>query len=70
MSSRTIHTLGPAGTNCEKAGYLWLKNNNLNGEVILYSTLEEALVEVKKTRKTFFWAVQFILIYIISFLKT
>ncbi|WP_367143344.1 hypothetical protein [Pantoea stewartii] len=48
MLSRTIHTLGPAGTNCEKAGYLWLKNNNFNGEVILYSTLEEALVEVKK----------------------
>jgi len=51
MLSRTIHTLGPAGTNCEKAGYLWLKNNNFNGDVILYSTLEEALVEVKKNKQ-------------------
>ncbi len=54
MLSRTIHTLGPAGTNCEKAGYLWLKNNNFNGEVILYSTLEEALVEVKKQARSSF----------------
>lgn len=47
----TIHTLGPAGTNCEKAGYLWLENNNLRGEVVLYPTLEEALVEVKKNKQ-------------------
>lgn len=38
----TIHTLGPAGTNCEKAAYTWLNNNNKKGEVRLYNTLESA----------------------------
>ncbi|WP_207389281.1 hypothetical protein [Marinobacter halodurans] len=44
----TIHTLGPAGTNCEKAGYFWLENKGLKGDVKLYDTLEIAITEVKK----------------------
>lgn len=43
-----IHTLGPEGTNCEKAGYLWLESNKVYGDVKLYSTLEDALIEVRK----------------------
>ncbi|TNV21668.1 hypothetical protein FH968_06155 [Buttiauxella sp. B2] len=38
----TVHTLGPAGTNCEKAAHLWLENNNQGGEVRLHQTLESA----------------------------
>ncbi|MBY4839844.1 hypothetical protein [Pantoea sp. DY-5] len=43
-----IHTLGPEGTNCEKAGYLWLESKKVYGDVKLYSTLEDALIEVRK----------------------
>lgn len=38
----TVHTLGPAGTNCEKAAYLWLEKNGHRGEVKLHQTLEDA----------------------------
>ena len=38
----TVHTLGPAGTNCEKAAYLWLEKNHQHGDVKLHQTLEEA----------------------------
>jgi len=38
----TVHTLGPAGTNCEKAAHLWLENNSCSGEVKLHQTLEDA----------------------------
>ncbi|GGE59525.1 hypothetical protein [Priestia taiwanensis] len=44
-----IHTLGPKGTNCEKAGRLWLECQGVQGEVFLHGTLEEALIHVKKT---------------------
>ena len=47
-----VHTLGPRGTNCEKAGLLWLKNQGLQGEVRLYETLEEALPHVKMTENS------------------
>ncbi|MED1738039.1 hypothetical protein P4U97_00600 [Bacillus swezeyi] len=47
-----VHTLGPKGTNCEKAGQLWLKNQGLRGEVRLYETLEEALLHVKITENS------------------
>ncbi|WFA05188.1 hypothetical protein [Bacillus sp. HSf4] len=47
-----VHTLGPQGTNCEKAGLLWLKNQGLRGEVRLYETLEEALLQVKMTENS------------------
>lgn len=43
-----IHTLGLEGTNCEKAGYLWLESKKVYGDVKLYSTLEDALIEVRK----------------------
>lgn len=46
----TIHTLGPKGTNCNKAGYLWLRQKNFHGDIELHSTLEAALVEVKKSK--------------------
>lgn len=44
----TIHTLGPKGTNCEKAAYYWLETNGLNGNVILHETLEVAIEKIKK----------------------
>ncbi|AHK18453.1 prephenate dehydratase domain-containing protein [Yersinia similis] len=39
----TVHTLGPAGTNCEKAAHTWLIKNNQKGEVKLHKTLESAV---------------------------
>ncbi|MBH2952444.1 hypothetical protein I5Q45_25715 [Serratia marcescens] len=45
----TVHTLGPAGTNCEKAAHLWLKNNSHRGEVKLHQTLEDAAKYMNKT---------------------
>lgn len=39
----TVHTLGPTGTNCEKAAHLWLKNNGHDGAVKLHQTLEDAV---------------------------
>ncbi|WP_078409900.1 hypothetical protein [Priestia abyssalis] len=47
-----VHTLGPQGTNCEKAGLLWLKNQGVKGEVVLHKTLEEALPHVNKTENS------------------
>jgi len=44
----TIHTLGPAGTNCESAAYEWFKRRRRKGEVILYPTLEQAVEEMPK----------------------
>lgn len=38
-----IHTLGPTNTNCEKAAYKWLKAKNIEGEVVLHDTLEDAV---------------------------
>lgn len=43
----TIHTLGPNGTNCEKAAHYWLSENNIKGNVKLYKTLEKAVEAVK-----------------------
>ncbi|MCW2256946.1 hypothetical protein M2263_003037 [Providencia alcalifaciens] len=43
-----IHTLGPIGTNCEKAAYYWLKQKNLDGKVILHETLEVSVEKIKK----------------------
>lgn len=45
----TVHTLGPAGTNCEKAAHLWLKENGHNGEVKLHETLEDAATYMTHT---------------------
>ncbi|AVJ24091.1 MULTISPECIES: hypothetical protein [Pseudomonas] len=43
-----IHTLGPAGTNCEKAANEWYKRQGRTGEVKLYQTLEKALEQMPK----------------------
>ncbi|MGQ1888735.1 prephenate dehydratase domain-containing protein [Serratia marcescens] len=48
----TVHTLGPAGTNCEKAAHLWLKNNGHRGEVKLHQTLEDAAKYMNDTGGT------------------
>lgn len=45
----TIHTLGPSGTNCEKAAYEWFAKNEIVGNVILYPTLETAVEKMPKT---------------------
>jgi prephenate dehydratase len=42
----TIHTLGPADTNCEKAAKSWIKKHNHHANIILYPTLEEAIKNV------------------------
>lgn len=44
----TIHTLGPAGTNCEKAACYWLQKNNIKGNIRLYPTLEKAAEQVRQ----------------------
>lgn len=39
-----IHTLGPAGTNCEKAAHFWFKSKGMHDyRVILHDTLEVAV---------------------------
>ena len=43
MGKTTVHTLGPANTNCEAAGKHYLKINNIVGEIVLHQTLEEAV---------------------------
>ena len=44
-----IHTLGPTGTNCEKAAKEWYKRQGRAGTVKLYQTLEQALEEMPRT---------------------
>ncbi|MGJ3349356.1 hypothetical protein [Morganella morganii] len=46
----TIHTLGPNGTNCEKAAHHWLSENNIKGNVKLYPTLESATECVRQDK--------------------
>ncbi|MGM1062239.1 hypothetical protein [Saccharothrix sp. Mg75] len=41
-----VHTLGPAGTNCEQAARVWLANRGVEGEVRLHRTLETAVEEM------------------------
>lgn len=45
---RSIHTLGPEGTNCELAALKWFEQKGYQGDVFLYSTLEQALENVHK----------------------
>jgi prephenate dehydratase len=40
---KKIHTLGPEGTNSEIAAWEWFRQNRLDGEVILYRKIEDAL---------------------------
>lgn len=43
---KVIHTLGPAGTNCERAALEWFGRRNVKGEVVLYDTLESAVENI------------------------
>lgn len=38
-----LHTLGPAGTNCEAAAHEWFRRRGSAGSVVLHATLEQAL---------------------------
>ncbi|MEV6354481.1 bacilysin biosynthesis protein BacA [Streptomyces hydrogenans] len=38
-----IHTLGPAGTNLEKAAHHWLAERGIAGEVVLHAEVEDGL---------------------------
>lgn len=40
---RLIRTLGPRGTNCERAARFWFRNRRIDGEVILHDTLEDGV---------------------------
>lgn len=49
-SIEKIHTLGPAGTNCEKAAkYMRANSNNPRCEIILHDTLEDAVRVMGRT---------------------
>ena len=43
---RTLHTLGPHPTNCEKAGHEWFARQRCHGRVVLHDTLEQAVEHV------------------------
>ncbi|WP_206957891.1 hypothetical protein [Trinickia acidisoli] len=47
-----IHTLGPAGTNCEKAAGVYLDRRGIDGQIVLYDTLEEAADEMMGTEES------------------
>jgi hypothetical protein len=44
---RSLHTLGPSGTNCEAAAHRWLARNDIDGEVVLHDTLEEGVATMR-----------------------
>jgi prephenate dehydratase len=48
---KRIYTLGPEGTNCERAAKAWLKSRKINGEICLQPTLEEAVEFVKNDKE-------------------
>lgn len=43
---RAIHTLGPAGTNCQRAAEVWFERQGRRGQVLLHPTLEQAVEEL------------------------
>jgi hypothetical protein len=45
----SLHTLGPAGTNCELAAQEWLARQGRRGTIVLHGTLEEAAAEAART---------------------
>lgn len=49
---RIIHTLGPKGTNCEKAAKSWFESNKMCGDIRLHPTLEEAVDYVKNDEES------------------
>lgn len=48
---KRIYTLGPRGTNCEKAAKAWFKQKKIKGEIRLEPTLEKALEGVKNDQE-------------------
>jgi prephenate dehydratase len=44
---RLIRTLGPQGTNCERAAHYWFRNRTIDGEVALHQTLEDGVKHLK-----------------------
>jgi len=49
---KLIRTLGPQGTNCEKAAHFWFRNRRIDGEVALHATLEDAVEHLKKEKNS------------------
>ena len=49
---KQIHTLGPAGTNCEKAALKWVKRKCPNASLHLHSTMELAATKVANCRSS------------------
>jgi prephenate dehydratase len=43
----TIHTLGPSGTNLEKAAHQWFADRQRQGEVVLHAEVEDGLDVMK-----------------------
>lgn len=41
-----VHTLGPTGTNCEKAAHEYLRRESKAGKILLHETLEAAVEEL------------------------
>jgi prephenate dehydratase len=46
---RSVHTLGPSGTNLETAAHEWLNRRGIDGDVELHASLETALDAVPDT---------------------
>lgn len=49
---KKVHTLGPEGTNCEKAAKAWFKIKKIKAEIQLHPSLEEAVEYVKKDKNS------------------
>lgn len=47
---RRIHTLGPQGTNCEAAAAAYLAEREVDAEVVLHGSLEQAMEDVLADR--------------------
>lgn len=43
-----LHTLGPAGTNCERAARKWFTDRGMDPRVTLHATLEDALADMPR----------------------
>lgn len=49
---KQIHTLGPAGTNCEKAALKWVTQKCPNAHLHLHPTMEQAATSVANCRNS------------------
>lgn len=54
MSITRINTLGPSGTNCEKASFKWLMDKSFKGscQVVTHETLEAAIDATLKNKES------------------